>query len=127
MVIIAETRHAQRWSERNVDPTLRNGDLVFFCNCPMTWKGLRLWAYEPSLGLPRNVEDLETVEFADVFGAIVEDHHLTRCAQACFTRTEEDQAEQHDHGTIEYVLGDQDTEEGGDVLAEADRATDLLE
>ena len=59
------------------------------------------------------MEDLETVEFADVLGAIAEDHHLTRCAQVCFTVAEEDQAEQHDHGTIDEVLGDQDTEEEG--------------
>ena len=50
------------------------------------------------------MEDLETVEFADVLGAIAEDHHLTRRAQACFTGTEEDQGERHDHGTIDEVL-----------------------
>ena len=55
-------------------------------------------------GIPRNVEDLETVEFADVLGAIAEDHHWTRCVQVCFTGTEEDQAERHDHGTIGEVL-----------------------
>ena len=54
---------------------------------------------------------LETVEFADVLGTIAEDFHLARCAQVCFTGTEEDQAERHDHGTIDEVLGDQDMEE----------------
>ena len=67
-------------------------------------------------GIPRNVEDQETVEFADVLGAIAENHHWTRCAQICFTGREEDQTERHDHGTIDEVLGDQDMEEGGDVL-----------
>ena len=76
---------------------------------------------------PRNVDDLETVEFADVLGAIAEDQHLTRCAQVCFTGTEEDQAEQQDQGTIDEVLEDQDMEGGGDALEEADREADLLE
>ena len=70
------------------------------------------------------MDDLETVEFADVLGAIAEYQHLTRCAQVCFTGTEADQAEQH--GTIDE-LGDQDLEQGGDALEEADREADLLE
>ena len=65
------------------------------------------------------MEDLETVEFADVLGAIAEDHHWTRCAQVCFTITQEDQAERHSHGTVDEVLRDQDMEEGGDVLDDA--------
>ena len=36
-------------------------------------------------------------------------------------------AEQHDHGTIDEVLGDQDMQEEGDVLDEAVREADLLE
>ena len=73
------------------------------------------------------MEDLETVEFADVCDAIAEDHHLTRCVQVCFTGTEEDQAEQHGRGTIDEVLEDEDCGETGDVLEEADREADLLE
>ena len=79
---------------------LSNGDLAFFRNCPATLESLRLWAHERILGVPRFVEDLETVEFADVLGAIAEDHHWTRCAQVCFTVTEEDPSERHNHGTI---------------------------
>ena len=127
VIIIADTRHTQSWSERKVDPTLCEGTLAFFCNCPMTLESLRLWAHERTLGIPRSVEDLETVEFADVLSAIAEDQHLTRCAQVCFTGTEEDQAKQRDHGTIDEVLGDKDMAEGGDVLEEADREADLLE
>ena len=41
--------------------------------------------------------------------------------------TEEDQAEQHDHGTIDDVLGDQDLKQGKDGLEEGDREADLLE
>ena len=70
----------------------------------------------------RNVDDLETNEFADVLGAIAEDQHLTRCAQVRFTSTEEDQAKQHNHGTIDKDLGDQDMERGGDVLEETDQS-----
>ena len=71
------------------------------------------------------MEHLITVEFADVLGAIAQDFHLTRCAQVCFTGTEEDQAERHDHGPIDEVFGDQDMDEGGDVLDDADREGDL--
>ena len=59
VIIIADTRHAQRWSERTVDPMLCKGDLVFFCSCPMTLESLRLWAHERTLGIARNVEDLQ--------------------------------------------------------------------
>ena len=40
----------------------------------MTLESLRLWAHERTLDIPRNVEDLGTVEFADVLGAIAEDN-----------------------------------------------------
>ena len=43
----------------------------------MTLESLRLWAHERTLGIPRNVEDLESVEFAEVLGAIAQDQHLT--------------------------------------------------
>ena len=71
---------------------LCDGDLAFFCNRATTLEGLRLWAHERTPGISRNVEDLETVEFADVLGAIAEDLHMTRSAQVRFTGTEEDQA-----------------------------------
>ena len=127
VVIIADTRHTQRWSEREVDPMLCNGDLAFFCNCPVTLESLRLSAHERTPRIPRNVDVLETIESADVLGAIAENHHLSRCAQVCSTGTEEDQAERHDHGTIDEVLRDQDMQGGGDVLDEADREADLFE
>ena len=128
VIIIADTRHTQRWSERReVDPMLCNGDLPVFCNCTATLECVRLWAHEVTPGIPRNAEDLETVEFADVLGAIAKDHHLTRCAPVCFAGTEEDQAERHDRGTIDEVLEDRDKEEKGDVLDEVDREADLLE
>ena len=92
--------------------------LLFFCHCPVTLENVRLWAHERTPGIPRNVEDLETVEFVDVLGAIAEDQHLTRCGQICFAGTDED---------IDEVLGDQDMEQGGDALEEADREADLLD
>ena len=122
-----DTRHTRRWSECKIDHTLCQGDLAFFCNCPRTLENMRLWTHERTPCIPRHVDDLETVEFADVLGSIAEDQHLTRCPQVCFTDTEEDQAERHDQETIDEVLGDQDMEEGGDVLEEADREADLLE
>ena len=93
VIIIADTGHTQRWSEREVDPMLGKGDLAFFCSCPATMENLHLWAHERTPGIPRKVDDLETLEFADVLGAIAEDQHLTRYVQVCFTDIEEDDAE----------------------------------
>ena len=47
VIIIADTRHTRRWSERKIDPTLCKGDLAFFCNCPTTGKcpPLGTWAH----------------------------------------------------------------------------------
>ena len=42
VIIIADTRHTERWSERKVYPMLCKGDLAFFCNCPVTLESLRL-------------------------------------------------------------------------------------
>ena len=55
---------------------------------------------------------------------ITEDFHLTQCAQVRSTGTEDDQAEQDYHGTIDEVLGDPDMERGGDAPEEADREAD---
>ena len=67
---------------------LCNGDLAFFCGCPAKLESFGHWAHERTPGIPRNVEDPETVEFADVLGAMADDHDLTRRAQFCFTSTE---------------------------------------
>ena len=126
VIIIADTRCTQRRSEREVDPMLCHGDLAVFCNNTAKLECLRLWAHERTPGIPRNVEDLETVEFADVLGAIAEGNNLTRCAQVCFAGTEDDQAERHARSTIDEVLEDQDEDEKGDFLEEADQEADLL-
>ena len=68
VIIIADTRNSQRWSELEVDPMLCNGDLAFFCNFPVTLEILCLWAHERTPDIPRNVKDLETVELADGLG-----------------------------------------------------------
>ena len=47
--------------------------------------------------------------------------------KACFAGTEESQAERHDQGTIDEVQEDQDVEEGGDAMEEANREAYLLE
>ena len=59
VLIIADTRHTQGWSEREVDPFLCKGDLAFFCNCLVTLESLRVWSHERSPDIPRNVDDLE--------------------------------------------------------------------
>ena len=53
---------------------------------------------------------METIEFADLLGTVAEEQHLTRCGQVCFAGTEGDQTEQHDQGSIDEVLEDQDVE-----------------
>ena len=45
---------------------LCKGDPGFRCTCPTTLENLRLWAHKRTLGVPRNVDDLETIEFADL-------------------------------------------------------------
>ena len=77
-------------------------------------------------GVQRNVDDLETNEFADVFGTIAEDLHLTRCDQVCLTGAEDDQAEQHDHGTIGEVPGDPYMEHGGEQIPLVDHPESRL-
>ena len=96
------------------------GDLDFFCSCLATPEHLRLRSHERTSSIPRNLDDLESIEFANVLGTIAEDIHLTRCAQVCFTGTEDDQTEQHDQGTIDEVLGDPDIERGEDAPEEGD-------
>ena len=105
VISIADTRHTQRWSEREVDPMNVQRNLAFFFYFLATLESLRFWARERTPGIPRNVEDLETVELFNVLGAIAEDQHLTRCAQVCFTGTEKDLAEQRHQRTIDEVLG----------------------
>ena len=36
VIIIPDTRHTQRWSERKVGPMLCKENLALFCNCPVT-------------------------------------------------------------------------------------------
>ena len=127
VITIAEKRHIQRQVEHKVDPMLCRGDLDFFCNRPATPKYQRPRTHERTLDIPQNLDDLEVNEFADVVRTIAEDLHLTQCAQVCFTGTEDDQAEQHDHGTNDKVRGDPDMEQGGDAPEEADREVDLPE
>ena len=48
-------------------------------------------------------------------------------SNVCIANTEEDQTGPHDHGTIDDVLGDQDTDELMDTTGAADEAVELLE
>ena len=113
-ITIADFRHSQRWFECKVDPMMCKGDLHFFSKCPATPKYQRPRTHERTTGISQNLDDSEANKFPDVVGVIAEDPLLTRCARVCFTSTEDDQAEQHDHGTIDEVLGDSDIERGGD-------------
>ena len=42
VIIIADTRHTERWFERKVDHMLCNWGIAFFCNCAATLERLRL-------------------------------------------------------------------------------------
>ena len=80
-----------------------------------------------ALGCSTKCGRCKTVDFADVLGAIAENHHLTSMCSGMFYKYRRDRDERHDHETIDEVLGDQDMEEGGEVWNEADREADLLE
>ena len=82
------------------------GDLAYVCSCPITTDRLRLWAHERTNGVPRDVDDLQSVELADIIGAIDEDRHLTLCAPQCFVGAEGEESEPHDQGTIDDILGE---------------------
>ena len=114
VINVADIRHRQRRFERRVDPMFRKRNLNFFSNRLVTSKYQRPRTQERTPGIPQNLDDLEVNEFSDVFGTIAE----------TLPSTEDDQAEQHDHGTIDKVLGDSDMERGGDDLEEADREVD---
>ena len=88
---------------------LRTADLNFFCNCLVKPKYQRPRAHERTTNIPQNLDDSEAYTFTDVVGVIAEDFLLTQGA------------EQHDHGTIDEVLGDSDMERGGDDPEEPDR------
>ena len=77
VTIIADTRYIQSRSKRKIVPMLCKLDLDFFSNCPVTLEHLRLWTHERTPGIPRNLDDLETIEIADVLGTITEDLHST--------------------------------------------------
>ena len=124
VITIADIRHIQRWFERKVDPILCKGDIDFFSNCPATAKHQLPRTHERTFGIPQNLDDLEANEFADVVGVIAEDLHLTLCAQVCSTGTEDDQAAQHDYGTIDEVLGDPDMEHE-EMLRKTEKLTHL--
>ena len=94
---------------------------------PTTPEHPRPRTHERTTGIPQILDDLEANEFADVVDVIAEDPHLTQCAQVWSTCKEDDQAEQHDHGTIDEVPGDPYMERGEDTPEEADREVDLLE
>ena len=68
-------------------------------------------AHQRTPGTPRKVDDLQSVEFANIVGAIADDLPLTECTQICFVVTWEDQSEPHDQGTIDDFLGKQEMNE----------------
>ena len=127
VITVTDFRHIQRRFDRKVDPMLCKGDLDFFSNCPAAPKYQRPRTHERTPSIPKNLDDSEANEFADVVGVIAEDFLLTQCAQVCFTGTEDDQAEQRDNGTIDKVLGDSDMERGGDAPEEGEQEVDLPE
>ena len=100
MITITETRHTERRSGRKFDPMLYGKDLAFSRNYPKTPERL---THKHDSGIPQILYSQDTVEFSDIFGTIIEHLPLSRCAEVCFTGAEEDQAEQHGHGTIDEL------------------------
>ena len=125
MITIADIRHIQMVRTRKLIPCCAK-EIQISSVIVLHHQNTCVRSHEGTPGIPRNLDDLESIEFANVLGTIVEDIHLTRCAQVCSTGTEDDRAEQHDHGRIDKVVGDPDIERGGDSPEEADREADPL-
>ena len=83
IIIIADKRPIQRRSGREIVSMLRKGYLDIFCNRPMTPEFLPSWTHERTP--PRNLDDRDTNELANVLGTIAEDLLLTQCDQVYFS------------------------------------------
>ena len=111
VITIADLQHIQRWFERKVDPHVVQKEISISSVIVLQHQNTSVLGHTNVLPVhPQNLDDPEANKFSDVVGVIAEDLLLTQCAQVCFTGKEEDQAEQHDHGTIDEVLGDSDME-----------------
>ena len=76
IIIIADKRPIQKRPGREIVPMLRKGDLdIFFNRRPMTPGHLRSWTHERSP--PRNLDDRDMNEFANVLGTIAEDQNIS--------------------------------------------------
>ena len=107
VIIIADTRHTQRWSERKIDPMLCKGDPAFSVLAQPHWKAC-VSGHTSALLVSHEMWVIwKQSNFPTFLERSLKINTLTRCAQVCFASAEEDQAE-HDHGTIDEVLGDQD-------------------
>ena len=73
------------------------------------------------------MDDRDTNEFANVLGYDRRRRSLYTMRSKMFTSTEDDQEERYGQGTSNKVLGDLDTERGGDAPEEADRGAGPLE
>ena len=83
--------------------------------------------HDRTFGIPRNVDDSQSVDFAGIIGSIAEDRHLTHCAHVCFAGTEEDQTEPHDEGRLTTSWEITDTDEVTDTTVAVDEEAELLE
>ena len=83
VIIIVDIRRIQKKVRTKIVPMSCKGDFDFLCICSVTSEHLRPWTHERIPGIPRNLDDLDTNEFANVLGTIAEDVQLIQCGQIC--------------------------------------------
>ena len=127
LVIVADSRHTHRWSERELAPTLCRGDLAFHCNVKEVADQLASWAHSRDNGNPRNMDDLTECEFVDVLRFIAEEHHLDKSVGEAFVGTEEAMHEPDEKNLLDAVAGREDEAFELDAKAMADEEAEVLD
>ena len=126
-VIVADTLNTSRWNNRSMQPVRCRGDLAFYCNDLHIAQQLKDWAHEKEGGVPKCVEDLEEVEFADMLGGIAEEHHLDNSMHDAFVGAEEDREEAGGRNPIDSATNEEDMMLELDPIEEYDNEQDMLE
>ena len=121
-IIIVDILRIQKEVRTKIVPMSCKRDLDFLCDCSLTSEHLRPWTHisvflvSPETWMIGTRTNLQTILWT-----IAEDVHLILCDQICSQVQKTTKTSGHDHGTIDKVLGDTDTERAGDAPERADR------
>ena len=110
----------------DLEPFRCNGDMATYGNDRGIMDSWRKWAHSRDDGLPRCVEDLEEIEFADTLRFLTEDAHLDNLATA-FVGTRESQDEPVPMQPIDDVLGNEDIGQDLDDPSSRDQEQEMLD